>query len=206
MDEKMKQETVSTETEENKVNGDKEAAPSKAQEFFSLLIYVLVVFAITFFILHFVGQRTEVSGSSMEDTLSDGDNLIMDKLTYHFSDPKRFDVVIFPVDEETYYIKRVIGLPGETVRIDEAGNIYINDVILEEDYGLATITDPGRAIEPITLGDDEYFVLGDNRNASLDSRYEEVGNIERSRITGRAWLRIYPFNEITFIKGYKGED
>ena len=180
--------------------------PSKAKEALSLVLYVLVVFAITFFILHFVGQRTEVSGSSMEDTLSDGDNLIMDKLTYHFTDPKRFDVVIFPVDDETYYIKRVIGLPGETVRIDEAGNIYINDVVLEEDYGLATITDPGRAIEPVTLGEDEYFVMGDNRNASLDSRFEEVGNIERSRIVGRAWLRIYPFNEITFIKGYKGED
>lgn len=206
MDEKTNiEENISLE-QGSQVADAKTEEPSKAKEALSLVIYVLVVFAITFFILHFVGQRTEVSGSSMENTLSDGDNLIMDKLTYHFSDPKRFDVVIFPVDEETYYIKRVIGLPGETVRIDEAGNIYINDVVLEEDYGLATITDPGRAIEPVTLGEDEYFVMGDNRNASLDSRFEEVGNIERSRITGRAWLRIYPFNEITFIKGYKGED
>ncbi|MCR5545696.1 MAG: signal peptidase I [Lachnospiraceae bacterium] len=189
---------------ENDLSGQKtEKVESKAKEFVSMLFYIAIVFLITFLILHFVGQRTEVSGSSMEATLSDGDNLIMDKLTYQFTDPKRFDIVIFPVDDETYYIKRVIGLPGETVNIDLNGNIYINGTLLEEDYGLATIQDPGRAIEPITLGEDEYFVLGDNRNASLDSRYEEVGNIERDRIVGRAWLRIYPFNEITFLKNYK---
>ena len=173
------------------------------RELLSLVVYLVAVFAVTFFILHFVGQRTEVSGSSMELTLSDGDNLIMDKLTYHFKDPSRFDIVIFPVDEETYYIKRVIGLPNETVQIDMDGNIYINGELLEEHYGIAKIEDPGRAIEPIVLGDDEYFVLGDNRNASLDSRYYEVGNITRSRITGRAWARIYPFDEITLLKDYE---
>ena len=176
------------------------------KELISLLIYLAVIFLITFLVLHYVGQRTEVSGSSMEATLSDGDNLIMDKISYRFTDPKRFDIVIFPYDDETYYIKRIIGLPGETVYIDPAGNIYINDVLLEENYGLATIEDAGRASEPITLGDDEYFVLGDNRNASLDSRFEEVGNISRSRIVGRAWVRIYPFNEITFLRGYEVKD
>ncbi len=173
------------------------------RELLSLVLYLLAVFAITFFILHFVGQRTEVSGSSMELTLSDGDNLIMDKLTYHFRDPARFEIVVFPVSSDTYYIKRVIGLPGETVRIDEDGNIYINGSLLEEDYGIARMEDPGRAVEPIKLGAGEYFVLGDNRNASLDSRFAEVGNIQREQITGRAWLRIYPFNEITFLKDYK---
>ena len=139
----------------------------------------------------------------MELTLSDGDNLIMDKLTYHFKDPERFDIVIFPVDNDDYYIKRVIGLPGETVRIDEEGNIYINGSLLEESYGIAVIEDPGRAYDTIKLNAGEYFVLGDNRNASLDSRYPEVGNISRDRILGRAWLRIYPFNKITFLKNYE---
>jgi signal peptidase I len=173
------------------------------RELLSLVLYLLAVFAVTFFILHFVGQRTEVSGSSMELTLSDGDNLIMDKLTYHFRDPERFEIVIFPVEGDTYYIKRVIGLPGETVRIDEDGNIYINGSLLEENYGIAKIEDPGRAQYTVKLGGDEYFVMGDNRNASLDSRFAEVGNIKRSRITGRAWARIYPFNEMTLLKDYE---
>ena len=99
-----------------------------------------------------------------------------------------------------YYIKRIIGLPGETVQIDENGNIYINGELLEENYGAETIQNPGRAAKPITLGDDEYFVMGDNRNNSKDSRSEEVGNVKRSQIIGRAWLRIWPLNKFGLLK------
>ena len=156
----------------------------------------------TLLIVRYVGQRTVVIGSSMEPTLSDSDNLIVDKITYVFSDPKRFDIIVFPFEYEkdTYYIKRIIGLPGETVRIDYDGNIYINEVLLEENYGCEVIRDPGLAAEGITLGEDEYFVLGDNRNHSSDSRNQAVGVIHRSEILGRAWLQIYPFSEIHFIK------
>ena len=97
-------------------------------------------------------------------------------------------------------IKRIIGLPGETVQIDENGNIYINGELLEENYGAETIQNPGRAANPITLGDDEYFVMGDNRNNSKDSRSEEVGNVKRSQIIGRAWLRIWPLNKFGLLK------
>jgi signal peptidase I len=137
----------------------------------------------------------------MENTLSDKDNLIVDKITYRISDPKRFDIIVFPYqyEEDTYYIKRIIGMPGETVQIID-GNILINGEVLHESYGRETIQSPGRASEPITLGDDEYFVMGDNRNASADSREPDVGNIKRSDIIGRAWVRIWPLNKAGVLK------
>lgn len=172
------------------------------REILSTSLYLLVVLCLTYLVIHFVGQRTEVSGSSMEPKLSNEDNLIVDKITYKFKDPERFDIIVFPFlyEEKKYYIKRIIGLPGETVYIDEQGNIYINDEILEEGYGKEVIENPGRAYEPITLGDDEYFVMGDNRNNSSDSRDPTVGNIKRDNIIGRAWLRIWPFDKFGFIK------
>ena len=164
------------------------------------VIFFAVVFACAMFIVTFVGQRTRVSGSSMYDTLEDGDNLIVEMVSYRFSDPQRFDVIVFEVSglDHVYYIKRIIGLPGETVQISD-GNIYIDGELLEEDYGYEAITDPGLASSPITLGDDEYFVLGDNRNDSSDSRFGVVGNVSRSQIVGRAWVRIWPLNKIGFV-------
>lgn len=172
------------------------------REIFNTSLYLLVVLCLTYLVIHFVGQRTQVSGSSMEPKLNDEDNLIVDKITYKFREPERFDIIVFPFmyKEDTYYIKRIIGLPGETVYIDENGNIYINDELLDENYGKEVINDPGRAYTPITLGEDEYFVMGDNRNNSSDSRDPSVGNIKRDNIIGRAWLRIWPFSKFGFIK------
>lgn len=181
---------------------DQAEQTSPAHEILSLLLYIVIVFGICFLIITFVGQRSRVSGSSMEPTLSDGDNLIVDKISYRLHDPERFDIIIFPYqyEENTYYIKRIIGLPGETVYINDAGEIYINGTLLKENYGLETIQNPGLASEPITLGDDEYFVMGDNRNNSTDSRFASVGAIKRQDIIGKAWVRIYPFNKIMVIK------
>lgn len=171
------------------------------KEILSWVFYIAFVLVLTWVIITFVGQRTRVDGRSMMNTLHDGDNLIVEKLSYRFSDPKRFDIIVFPpTDKKEYYIKRIIGLPGETVQIDENGNIYINGELLEENYGAETIQNPGRAAKPITLGDDEYFVMGDNRNNSKDSRSEEVGNVKRSQIIGRAWLRIWPLNKFGLLK------
>lgn len=172
------------------------------KEILKTSIYFLVVLVIALLIVTFVGQRTIVDGSSMNNTLVDKDNIIVDKISYRFKDPQRFDIIVFPykLSKRTYYIKRIIGLPGETVFIDEDGNIFINDELLTENYGLEVIQKPGRASIPIKLGEDEYFVLGDNRNDSMDSRYDNVGNIKRSEIIGRAWLRIYPFNKFGIIK------
>ena len=181
--------------------GSKEGKTGIVREVLSFFLYVAIVVGITFFIIHFVGQRTYVSGSSMENTLSDGDNLIVDKLTYRFSDPKRFDIIVFPYkyEENTYFIKRIIGLPGETVQIVD-GTIYINGEVLGESYGREVMKNSGMAADPITLGDDEYFVLGDNRNDSTDSRDPSVGKIKRNQIIGRAWVRIWPLSKIGILR------
>jgi signal peptidase I len=174
------------------------------KELFSTAVYLLIVLGLTYLVITFVGQRTEVEGESMENTLQNGDNLIVDKMTYKFKDPQRFDIIVFPVQykSDTYYIKRIIGLPGETVSIDEDGNIYIDGEILEESYGREIISAEtvGNVEYPVVLGDDEYFVMGDNRNNSSDSRTQLVGNIKRSDIIGRAWVRIWPFNKIGLLK------
>lgn len=181
---------------------EKEKKKINWKETVSFILYIAAVFVITYLVITYVGQRTEVIGTSMEYTLSDGDNLIVDKISYRFREPQRFDIIVFPYQhkEDTYYIKRIIGLPGETVQIDGNGTIYINGEELEESYGREIIKEPGVAADPIKLGEDEYFVLGDNRNASSDSRDPSVGNIKGEDIIGRAWLRIYPFSRFGFIK------
>lgn len=189
-----------------KIYSDEKEKPEKIEsnkikDVLGLVLYCVVVIAIMFLVIKYVGQRTVVIGDSMETTLQDGDNLITDKLTYHFVEPKRFDIVVFPFKENKnqLLIKRIIGMPGEPVQIIE-GKVYINGYELNENYGNAIIESAGLASEPITLGEDEYFVLGDNRNNSQDSRFESVGNIKRSDLIGRAWVRIWPLNEISLLK------
>ena len=180
---------------------NKEEKKSTGRSLIGWLLYLLVIIGLAYLIVTFVGQRTKVSGPSMQNTLHNGDNLIVDKITYRFHEPNRFDVIVFPYQytANTYYIKRVIGLPGETVMIDALGNIYINGELLSESYGKEAIKDPGMAANSIYLGSDEYFVLGDNRNNSSDSRDPSVGLIKRDQIIGRAWLRIFPFDKIGFV-------
>ena len=146
------------------------------------------------------GREQKSSGSSMETTLSDKDQLIVDKMTYRFRDPKRYDIVVFPYQyqDNTYYIKRIIGLPGETVQI-LSGMVYIDGMRLDEHYGNEIMENPGIAEEPLTLGEDEYFVLGDNRNNSSDSRASDVGLIHRKDLIGRAWIRVWPLSQIGVI-------
>ena len=133
-----------------------------------------------------------------------GDQIFGNRLAYVKSDPQRYDIVIFyyPDDEKQKFIKRVIGLPGETVQIMDDGSIYINGEKLEENYGMEVIKPEtiGRAAEPIELEDDEYFVMGDNRNNSSDSRTDMVGNIKRENIIGKAWLRIWPVSDFGVLQ------
>jgi len=174
------------------------------RELLNTAIYLLCVLGAVWLVITFVGQRTEVEAASMENTLHNGDNLIVDKLSYRFHDPERFDIIVFPFQfqDNTYYIKRIIGLPGETVQIMDDGSIYINGEKLEENYGMEVIKPEtiGRAAEPIELGDDEYFVMGDNRNNSSDSRTDMVGNIKRENIIGKAWLRIWPVSDFGVLQ------
>ncbi|WP_154517642.1 signal peptidase I [Velocimicrobium porci] len=162
-----------------------------------LLIYAIIVVVCIFIIPRYVIQRTIVSGSSMENTLFSDDNLLVEKVSYHFVDPKRFDVVVFyPYGRAAgeYYVKRVIGLPGETIQI-KGNDIYINGKKIEEHYGKDPITYQGIASEPLKLGDDEFFLMGDNRKVSFDSRYEEVGPVHRDLLEGKAIIRIWPLKD-----------
>ena len=191
------EEKVVVEETESQKNKGKEKVSGK-QIAAELLIYVGIILISIFVIPKYVVQRTIVNGRSMENTLEDGDNLLVEKVSYRFSDPKRFDVIVFyPYGRESdeYYVKRVIGLPGETIQIIN-DDIYIDGNLIEEDYGKESMQYSGLATEPLKLSDDEFFVLGDNRRNSLDSRYSEVGPVERSYIEGRVVLRIYPFNKI----------
>lgn len=179
------------------------------REIASLVLYVMLLLSLTYLLVTYVVQRTVVEGNSMNATLSDGDSVFLDKLSYRFSEPERYDIVVFDYmyKLDTRYIKRIIGLPGESVMIQDGyvyidqhdGNgfqkleddIYGNEVIDWGKYGLAETS--------ITLGEDEYFVLGDNRNNSHDSRKEDVGNISKDQIIGKAVLRIWPLDQITWL-------
>lgn len=187
---------------------EKELREKRKKSFNGIIQFGICLFAavlISFFIVHYVAQRTTVDGMSMYNTLNDGDNLIIEKLSYRFGDVERFDIVVFPYYDEAagmdvYYIKRIIGLPGETIQITD-GKIYINGDVLEEDYGYYIDDIPMKgydAEEEIYIGENEYFVLGDNRNNSTDSR--KIGCITRDHIEGRACFRIFPLNKFGVIK------
>lgn len=172
------------------------------KEVLDITIYLFIVLVATYLVVRFVGQRTEVDGESMETTLQHGDQLLVDKISYRFKEPERFDIIVFPYAgaEDTLYIKRIIGLPGETVQIAADGTIYITKdgktEALKENYGREIIRWDTRGVaeEPVVLGEDEYFVMGDNRNYSKDSRNATVGNIKREDIIGKAWVRIWPLS------------
>lgn len=162
-----------------------------------LLVIILAVLAIRFY-----GERTTIVGSSMNPGLESNDVVLLDKLCYTFSEPERFDVICFTVEQEGYlntYVKRIIGLPGETVQI-KGGLVLIDGECPDPENIWYQASVSGMASEPITLGAGEYFVLGDNRAGSEDSRFSNVGNVQFSQITGRLWLIYSPFLRIGLVK------
>ena len=166
----------------------------------ALIVFAAIVLG--YGLITFCVQTVYMTGSSMESVISDGDELILNKMAYKASKIRRYDVVaIKKIGSDDYYdIKRVIGLPGETVQIAPDGSIIVDGNILKESYGKEVIRDSGTASDPITLGEDEYFVLGDNRNDSRDSRWPDVGNIHKSKIVGKAVLRLTPFSKFGRVK------
>ncbi len=192
-----------SEPQEAKIENQNENSKSMIRQMIETILYFAVILCAVLLIQRFIIQPVEVDGISMEDTLTNGNHLLLEKVSYWFDDPKRFDVVVFQpydTDEDMYYIKRIIGLPGETLQIFD-NIIYINGVPLEDNHGKENIIeDYGIASEPITLREDEFFVLGDNRNHSKDSRDESVGVIKQESILGKAWFRIWPLNKLGFIK------
>ncbi len=157
-------------------------------------IYIALILLCVFWVPEHVVQRTVVSGESMENTLHNGESLLVNKIAY---EPSRYDIVVFyPLgrEEDEYYVKRIYGLPGETIQI-KGKDIYINNQIIEDKYAKNAMDDAGIAEEPLKLGEDEYFVLGDNRRVSKDSRDSEVGPVKKENIAGHVVLRIWPLSK-----------
>ncbi len=156
------------------------------------LVGSIVVIFLAFVIVFSVGMRTSVIGDSMEPSLYNAQEILMNRIIYKISTPKRGDVIVFlPNGNQNshYYVKRVVGLPGETVQIRN-GSVYIDGALLEEDESLDKMIDAGIAQNGIVLASDEFFVLGDNRNSSEDSRSGNIGAVKRNTIIGKAWYHM----------------
>lgn len=164
-------------------------------------VEILITLTLAFTCVYFVGLRTSVVGQSMSETLNGGDEILVNRFIYKVTNPKANDIIVFlPNGNEKshYYVKRVVGVPGDKIRI-EKGVLYVNDEVFEEEIDAASIEDAGLAAEEITLGTDEFFVLGDNRNNSEDSRYANIGNIKKEYIIGKAWFHVAPWSELGFL-------
>ena len=163
-------------------------------------ITVTLIFAVLTSIMFF--QSVTMQESSMEPTLAVGNRYFINKLAYKTSSPKRGDIIVFRTnasDDAALHIRRVIGLPGETIQIVD-GKILINGEIYKEGKDFPTINNPGMAATAVTLEAGEYFVLGDNRNNSEDSRFTEVQNVDAKYIEGKIWLQISPSKKPALIK------
>lgn len=172
----------------------------KVKDLFGLALYVILVIFVVFILHAYVLQQYRVSGPSMETTLYDGDILLLDKISPNVGNINRGDIVVFKYlyDNDTYYVKRVIGLPGEGVRIKD-GKIYVNNELLENQYSFTPINDPGIAAKNVRLKSNEYFVLGDNRGNSVDSRDADVGAVKQQNIVGRVIFRMGPVSRMGLV-------
>lgn len=171
------------------------------KEIFVWTAEILITLMIAFTFVYFIGLRTSVVGQSMAPILNGGDEILVNRFIYKITDPKQNDIIVFlPNGNEKshYYVKRVVAVPGDTVQIKN-GAVYVNGELFSEEVDAAAIEDAGLAAEEMTLGADEYFVLGDNRNNSEDSRFANIGNIKKEYIIGKAWFRVAPFSEFGFI-------
>lgn len=163
---------------------------------------ILFVIAAAVLLVSFAGFRISVVGPSMSPTLENGDEILVNRLVYKIFSPKTNDLIVFRPngnEKSHYYIKRVIACPGDKVQIKK-GQVYVNGEPFTETAAVATMEDALLAEQEITVGEDEYFVLGDNRNNSEDSRYASIGNVKKEHITGKAWFVIAPWKKLGFIK------
>jgi signal peptidase I len=184
--------------EDNQNNTKK---PSIKTELVEMIKEIVIVIAIVLFIRTFIFENTKVIGPSMEPTLHENNALIVNKVEYRFTNPERGEIIVFPYkgDPSKHYIKRIIGLPGEIIDIKDS-TVYVNGNPLKEEYILETMEQRGDINFPFTVPKDTYFVMGDNRNNSSDSRYQDVGTIEKSKIIGHAAIRIWPLTEFGIVK------
>lgn len=172
------------------------------KEVITWVVEIAIVLGIAFVFVYYIGMRTSVVGQSMTPVLKNNQEILINRFVYLLTDPKPNDIIVFlPNGNEKshYYVKRVIGTPGDTVQIQE-GTVFVNGEPFEEAVETDAILDAELAGEEILLGEDEYFVLGDNRNNSEDSRYANIGNVKKQHIIGKAWFIISPYEDFGFIK------
>ncbi len=171
---------------------EKKISKSMIREIFSTVFCAFAAVFVAFVIVFSVGMKVGVIGVSMEPKLYNGQEVLVNRLLYRLSSPGRGDVVAFLPNgnkNSHYYIKRVVGLPGETVQI-VGGYVYINGELLVEDERYDKIADAGIAQVEVQLGSDEFFVLGDNRNNSEDSRSGNIGPVKKETIAGKVWFHL----------------
>ena len=175
----------------------KKISKEMIREIFALLFYCFAAVLLAFVIVLLVGMKVSVIGVSMEPALQNGQEVLVNRFIYKLLSPKRGDIVVFLPNgnkNSHYYLKRVIALPGETIQIKD-GKVYINGIMLNEDDALDQMIDAGIAQNELTLAADEYFVLGDNRNSSEDSRSGNIGALKKDNIIGKAWFHMASENE-----------
>lgn len=163
---------------------------------------LVLAFAIACLLVAYFGVQVSNIGESMSPTLESGDTVLVNKFAYRLSAPKAGDIIAFkPNGNENshYYMKRVVAVPGDTIQII-SGRVYVNGELAEEKVQTEKMEEAGVAEEPITLGSGEYFVLGDNRNASEDSRSADIGNVNEKDILGKVWFRLTPGSRFGFIE------
>ena len=163
------------------------------------IIDVILVVALGLVLTHLFGTRVRMEGSSMTPTISGGDRMLLNRVKGKIIPVKRYDIVVFHLPgQDGVYLKRVLALPGETLQIIQ-GVVYINGEALPESEYTSTLAYAGVAVSPLTLRKDEYFVIGENADASLDSRFTDVGNIPAENILGTVWIRFAPFKNLKFL-------
>ena len=188
----------------------REAGTSPLRTVINWVIDIIVVVALACFTVYAFGNQVVVSGNSMTPLLDSDDIVLMNQLKLVWEKPGRFDVVVFQREDQKKNIKRVIGLPGETVQIKD-GQVWINGEVLQEEKQTMEVDGEmvelekkialaGLAENPVVLGADEYFLLGDNRDSSEDSRFANVGNVKESQIIGKVWFRIHPTLNMGIIR------
>ena len=172
------------------------------REVLSWIVEFVVVIGLAYVLVSFFGIRTNVVGQAMEQTLENDDDILVNKFAYIISKPKQGDVIVFLPNgnkKSHYYVRRVVAVPGDTVQIKD-GALYVNDELYKESTDVASMEDAGIASDAVKLEKDEYFVLGDNRNNSEDSRYANIGNVKRDYIIGKAWFRFSGLGSFGTIK------